>query len=288
MKAVIFGAGGQVGRALARAAPEGVELVPLARADCDVRSPRQVELALAAAAPGIVFNAAAYTNVDRAESEPDDAAALNALAPGIIAEAARRNGARTVHISTDYVFDGEASRPYRPDDPTNPLNVYGATKLAGEAAVHEADPSAVTVRTSWVYSSSGTNFVTNMLALMRERERLEVVADQVGVPTSSRLLAAALWHLARSSESGLFHYCDSGSTSRHGLAVSIQEQARSLGLLDRAIPIEPLRTEQTNSAARRPLYSVMDAGDCWRVLGARPPEWPDNLRRALEEIRDHG
>ena len=253
MRALILGAGGQVGKAIAWAAPDGVHLVSLARADCDVRSPDEVERAFAAAAPDIVFNAAAYTAVDQAEAEPDEAAAINALAPGIIAGAARRHDARMVHISTDYVFDGEASRPYRPGDPTNPLNVYGATKLAGEAAVHDADPSAVTVRTSWVYSSSGVEF--------RHQRCFGRCASGTGSrwwPTRSGCRPRAgcsrrrsgTWAAPASPACSIIR--DSGSASWHDFAVAIQEQALSLGLLDKAIPIEPLRTDQAGSPARRP------------------------------------
>jgi dTDP-4-dehydrorhamnose reductase len=288
VKALILGAGGQVGQALAQTAPKGVEVTALTRPECDICRPDEVRHALAAAPVDIVFNAGAFTAVDRAETEQSEAAAVNAVAPGIVAKAARLAGARTVHISTDYVFGGEGTRPYRPGDRPDPRNIYGRTKLAGEEAVRESDPAAIIVRSSWIYSSQGPNFVTNMLRLMREQDRLSVVADQIGTPTSARSLAAALWVLAGAGAQGLFHYRDSGTASWHAFAVAIQKQALALDMLDREIEIEPVLTADYPSPARRPLYSVLDAGECWRVLGRAPPRWQDNLRRTLEEIRDHG
>jgi dTDP-4-dehydrorhamnose reductase len=287
LKALIFGAGGQVGLALAETAPAGTDIVALGRGQCDIRSREQVERTIALAKPNLVFNAAAFTAVDRAETDVAAAIALNAVAPGIVAEAARAAGARTIHISTDYVFDGMIDRPYRPDDPTNPQSVYGRSKLSGEAAVRRADPDALTVRTMWVYSSQGTNFVTRMLRLMREKEQLQVVSDQIGTPTRARSFTAALWALAGAGATGLLHYRDAGVASWHDFALIIQEQARELGLLERKIPIEPIASADYPTAAPRPSYSVLDAADAWRLTGG-PPDWRDNLRQTLEEIRARG
>jgi len=273
-----------VGRALAETAPEAARVIALGRGECDVRRKELVERAIAEAAPDLVFNAAAFTAVDHAETEIGEATAVNAVAPGHVAEAARAAGARTVHISTDYVFDGTGTRPYRPDDPPNPLGVYGRTKLAGEEAVKKADPAALTVRTSWVYSSAGVNFMTSVLRLLRARERLEIVADQIGTPTRARSLAAALWSLARAGSCGLLHYRDSGSASRHEFAVAIRDQALALGLLDRRIVIEPIGSAAYPTAASRPLYSVLDASEAWRIVGGPPPDWRENLRLTLEEL----
>lgn len=288
MRAVIFGAGGQVGMALAETAPPGIDVVALGRTQCDIRSRNEVERSIALAKPDIVFNAAAFTGVDRAETEVEAATALNAEAPGTIAQAARAAGARTIHISTDYVFDGKADRPYRPVDPANPQTVYGRTKLAGEAAARQADPDTLAVRASWVYSNRRTNFVTRMLRLMRERERLQVVSDQIGTPTSAHSLAAALWALVGARAIGLLHYRDAGTASWYDFALVIQEQACALGLLERAIPIEPVITDDYPTPAARPSYSVLNADDTWRLVGGPPPHWHDNLRRTLEEIRAHG
>ena len=288
MRALIFGAGGQVGRALARAAAPGAEIVALGHGQCDVRRRDQVERAIAQARPAIVFNAAAFTAVDRAEAERALAASVNAMAPGLIATAARAAGARTVHISTDYVFDGTARRPCRPGDPANPQSVYGRTKLAGEGAVGEADPDALTVRTSWVYSAHGSNFVTKMLRLMQERERLQVVEDQVGAPTSAPSLAAALWGLAGAGASGLLHYRDAETMSWHGFALAIQEEARDLGLLQTSIPIDPVPGTAYPAPAPRPAYSVLDASEAWAIVGEPQLSLRQSLRATLEEIGGNG
>jgi dTDP-4-dehydrorhamnose reductase len=287
VKALILGAGGQVGQALAATAPAGARIVALDRPQCDITCQADVERAIDEAKPDFVFNATALTAVDRAEAEESAATALNAVAPGFIAGAARAAGARIVHISTDYVFDGRGERPYRPHDAPNPLSVYGRTKLAGEEAVRLADRQSLTVRTMWLHSAWGANFVTNMLQLMRERQGLRVVSDQIGTPTGARSLASALWALAGAGATGLFHYRDDGSASWHEYALAIQEQARTLGLLDRSIPIEPVATAEHSTAAPRPAFSVLDAAEAWRIVG-RPPHWRDSLARTLEEIATHG
>jgi dTDP-4-dehydrorhamnose reductase len=287
MRAVIFGGGGQVGRALAETAPAEAEVIALRRGECDVCSRQQIDRAMAASVPDLVFNAAAFTSVDDAETAVAQATAVNATAPGYIAEAARAAGARIVHISTDYVFDGTGTRPYRPADPPNPRSVYGRTKLAGEEAVRQADPGALTVRTAWVYSGTGINFVTGMLQRLRARQPLQVVADQVGTPTRAQSLAAALWGLAGAGASGLFHYRDSGTASRHEFALAIQEQARALGLLDGTIPIEPVESAAYPTPALRPTYSVLDASEAWQLIGGPPPDWRDNLGLTLDEIRNY-
>lgn len=288
MRALVFGARGQVGRALAETAPAGARLVGLGRAECDVRCRDQVDRAIALTQPDFVFNAAAFTAVDEAETDPASATALNSVAPGIVAAAARTAGARTIHISTDYVFDGQSGRDYVPGDAPNPISVYGRTKMQGEEAVREADPRSLTVRAMWLYSRWGTNFMTSMLRLMRERDRLQVVSDQIGAPTSACSLAAALWTLAGAGATGLLHYRDAGTASWHEFAVTIEEQARLLGILDRSIPIVAVASADYPSAARRPPYSVLDASDAWRIIGGPPPHWRDHVRRTLEALRRHG
>lgn len=288
MKALILGAGGQVGRALVATAPLDVDVVALTRAQCDVTEPAAIAAALGRVQPAFVFNAAAYTAVDRAESEPDAAHLLNAWAPGRIAEATREAGARMVHISTDFVFDGTADRPYRPDDATSPLGVYGATKREGEEAVLAADPAALVVRTAWVYDSEGSNFVRTMLRLMAERDRLTVVADQHGTPTWASSLASALWSLAGADATGLHHFTDDGEATWHDFAVAIAEEGRALGLLDREVEIVPIATADYPTPACRPAYSVLDKTATWAELPAPPPHWRVNLRTCLKEIAAHG
>jgi dTDP-4-dehydrorhamnose reductase len=283
VKALILGAAGQVGRALAAAAPAGARLVALDRAACDIGDPGQIERAVADAAPDILFNAAGYTAVDKAEEEGDSAARLNAAAPGLIAAAARRAGARTVHLSTDFVFDGRSSRPYRPDDATAPLSVYGRTKLGGERAAAAADPDVLIVRTAWVYAPSGGNFVNTMLRLMRERDPIEVVADQIGTPTRAASLASALWALAAAGACGVHHYTDAGVASWYDFAVAIAEEGAAAGLLAAPAIVLPISSAARPSAAARPAFSVLDKSATWSLLGRSSPHWRTNLRASLRE-----
>lgn len=288
MKALILGAGGQLGRALAAAAPEVAEIIALTRTECDLADGAAIRSAVLAASPQIVFNAAAYTAVDKAESEPALAEAINGKAAGLIAEAARAAGARTVHVSTDFVFDGNGLRPYRPDDPVSPISVYGRSKLKGEASVTAADPDALIVRTAWVYAAQGTNFVNTMLRLMRERDRLAIVADQIGTPTHAASLARALWALAQAGATGIHHYTDAGVASWYDFAVAIEEEARSLGLLARKVRVEPIATADYPTPARRPAYSVLDKSATWAAIGGPAPHWRVNLRAMLRELKEIG
>ena len=284
MRALILGAGGQVGRALAAAAPEGCELVALSRADCDVGDEGAVRAAIAEARPEILFNAAAYTAVDKAEAEPEAARRLNAEAPGLLAAAARAAGARLVHLSTDFVFGGAAERPRRPDDPAQPESVYARTKLDGEAAALAGDPDALVVRASWIYAPVGQNFVNTMLRLIGERDEIRVVADQIGTPTWAPRLAGALWRLAALGARGIHHYTDSGVASWYDFAVAIGEEALAAGLIGRAGRVVPIATEDYPTPARRPAYSVLDKQATWALLGAPAPHWRANLRANLREL----
>jgi dTDP-4-dehydrorhamnose reductase len=200
-----------------------------------------------------------------------------------VAQAAQEVGARVIHVSTDFVFDGSKGRPYTPDDEPKPLNVYGRTKLAGEQLVRERTAgAALIVRTAWVYAAQGHNFVRTMLRLMREREPVGVVCDQVGTPTWARGLARALWiAVERFDIRGLVHWTDAGVASWYDFAVAIQEEALTLGLLPGAVPISPLRTEEFPRPARRPSYSVLDKTSGWAALGGPPPHWRVNLRCML-------
>jgi dTDP-4-dehydrorhamnose reductase len=283
MRALILGATGQVGRALAAAAPAGAQIVALDRAACDIGDAGQIERAVSDAAPDILFNAAGYTAVDKAEEDGDSATRLNAAAPGLIAAAARRAGARTVHLSTDFVFDGRSSRPYRPDDATAPLSVYGRTKLDGEHAAAAADPDVLIVRTAWVYAPSGGNFVNTMLRLMRERDPVEVIADQVGTPTRAASLAHALWALAAAGASGVYHYTDAGVASWYDFAVAIAEEGAAAGLLAAPATVLPIAASARPSAAARPAFSVLDKSATWSLLGQASPHWRTNLRASLRE-----
>ncbi len=288
MKVLLLGAAGQVGRALQATAPADAKVIALTRADCDLLDAEAIGRAVADAAPDVVFNVAAYTAVDKAESEPELAAAINGKAAGGIAEAARRARARTVHLSTDFVFNGSASRPYRPEDAVNPLSVYGSTKLQGERAVAAADPNALIVRSAWIYAAEGANFVNTMLRLMRERERIGIVADQIGTPTYAASAARALWALADAGATGIHHYTDAGVASWYDFAVAIEEEARALGLLARPVRVEPIATADYPTPARRPAYSVLDKSATWAALGGPAPHWRVNLRAMLRELKEIG
>jgi len=285
MKALITGANGQLGRALAACAPNQIELVGLTSAMLDIADEAAVEAAFIAHAPDLVINAAAYTKVDAAEAMSEHADRVNHIGVAHLARAAQHRAARLVHLSTDFVFDGMASQPYRPDAPTAPRNVYGATKLAGEAA---AGGDALIIRTSWLYSAYGNNFVATMLRLMRERPVLRVVDDQIGSPTSAASLASAIWQLGQTDTVGIMHYSDSGVASWYDFAVAIMEEALAIGLLDRAVEIVPIPSSAYPTPARRPNFSVLDKSDTIEALGHAPPHWRASLRDVLEAIKTDG
>ena len=289
MRVLVTGVSGQVGWELARSVPPGVTLEAADRSALDLAAD-DVAARVMARRPDVIINAAAYTAVDRAESEPALAHRINAEGAAAVARAARELGARLVHVSTDFVFDGSASRPYAPGSPTAPLGAYGASKLAGERLVTQASAgSAVIVRTAWVYSAHGNNFVKTMLRLMRERDRVTVVADQVGTPTWARLLAGALWDVAlRTDVGGVLHWTDLGVASWYDFAVAIQEEALARGLLARAVPVEPIRTEDYPTPARRPAYSVLDKSEALAVLAAPRLHWRAALRAMLDELAQNG
>lgn len=280
MKALITGASGQVGGALASSVPAGWACKTLTRFECDLTNATAIRDAIAAYRPDVVINAAAYTAVDRAESDEALATAINGAAPGIMREALAEHGGRLIHISTDFVFDGAASTPYRPDDSTRPLSAYGRSKLAGELA---AGSDALILRTSWVYAAGGANFVRTMLRLMRDRDEVRVVADQIGAPTWATGLAQTIWSLAQTDKTGILHHRDAGAASWYDFAVAIQEEALALGLLDNPAVIIPIATVDYPTPARRPAYSLLDDADTRSALGDRPPHWRENLRRMLKE-----
>jgi len=288
MKALITGAGGQLGQALQQTAPAGAEIVALGHASLDIGDGDAVAATIGEAAPDLIVNAAAYTAVDRAESDAEAAYRINAQGPGHLAAAAAAHGARLVHVSTDFVFDGAAGMPYRPEQTAAPLGVYGASKRAGEEAVLAAAPGALIVRTAWVYGASGHNFVRTMLRLMRERDEVRVVADQIGTPTYATGLASALWALDAARASGIHHWTDSGAASWYDFAVAIQEEALAIGLLDRAVPVIPIATSDYPTPARRPAYSVLDKASAVALVGAPAPHWRVHLRDMLGVIKAHG
>jgi dTDP-4-dehydrorhamnose reductase len=284
-KVLITGAGGQVGRALLDAAPDNLEVVACTHAELDIGAGEAVRECIGRHRPAVIINAAAYTAVDKAESEPEAAERINAEGPGHLAAAARKYGARLIHISTDFVFDGAAGVPYRPDSATNPLSVYGRTKLDGERTVLEALPErSAIVRTAWVYAAAGANFLRTMLRIMRANGSVRVVADQVGTPTAARFLAETLWRIAADSEiRGIHHWTDAGVASWYDFAVAIAEEGGQLGLLPPDIGVTPITTAEYPTPARRPAYSVLDKRSL-APYGLVPIHWRRRLRAVMRQI----
>ncbi|WP_448479025.1 dTDP-4-dehydrorhamnose reductase [Pseudoxanthomonas mexicana] len=293
MTVLLFGGNGQVGHELRRSLRALGDVVVTTRsgqlpegARCEVADfdcPDSLAALVQRVAPAIVVNAAAYTAVDKAEDDVDAAFRTNAEAPGVLARACALRDIPFVHYSTDYVFDGQGSRPYREDDPTAPLGVYGASKLAGEDAIRAAGGRHLILRTAWVYGQHGHNFMKTMLRLGAERDELRVVADQVGTPTPAALIADVTTELLglRDAPSGTFHLTPRGETSWHGFAEAILEEALARGLIPRAPKVIPIATSDYPTRARRPGYSRLDIGRLEQVLGRALPEWRTGLRQVL-------
>jgi len=289
VKVLVTGAGGQLGREIRLECPPGVDLVAVDESQLDLTRASDVAQQVAALQPDVVVNAAAYTAVDRAEQEKDLAFAVNDQGVRNLASAADRSEARLIHFSTDFVFSGDQSRPYGPEAGTDPQGVYGASKLAGEQHVIDTAIGGVVIRTAWVYSRFGHNFVKTMLGLFGNRDEVKVVADQIGTPTWARGLARVVWSACQRSDlQGLYHWTDAGAASWYDFAIAIQEEADGLGLLDSTCRIRPISTADFPTAARRPSYSVLDTTRTCRDLGIEPIHWRQQLRAMLQEIRDHG
>ena len=294
MRILLIGKGGQVGFELRRAlAPLG-EVVAVDYPDVDLADPASIRRTVEEARPEVVVNAAAYTAVDKAETEPERARAINAVAPGVVGEAARRLGARVVHYSTDYVFDGAKPAAYEEDDRTSPVSVYGATKRDGEDALAASGAEYLTFRTSWVFGAVGQNFVKTILRLAAERESLDVVADQVGAPTPASLLAdvtaQVLGRLVSRPPgeipSGLYHLVAAGETSWHAFAQAIVRGAISRGRALRLSPeaIRPIATAAYPLPAKRPANSRLDTTLLTRTFGLVLPRWESGLDHVLDQI----
>lgn len=282
MKVLITGAEGQLGRGLINTAPAEAELHPVDITECDLTDPDAITALVKSVAPDLVINAAAYTAVDKAEDDEDTARAINA---GAVAALAKAHAGKLVHVSTDFVFDGSSSRAYRPDDPRNPLSAYGRTKADGEDQLREQD---ILVRTAWVYTAGGANFVRTMLRLMAEKPALNVVADQIGAPTWAPGLAKTIWGLVAKDARGIFHHSDAGVASWYDFAVAIQEEALALGLLDKTIPITPIPTSAYPTPATRPAFSLLDCSKTRELLGDDYIHWRTNLRKMLKEEQTLG
>lgn len=277
MRILLSGRNGQVGRELERLlAPLG-EVIATDRAMLDLADAEAIRRMVRETRPEVVVNAAAYTAVDRAESEPEAAMRINGTAPGVFAAEAGRLGALLVHYSTDYVFDGTKATPYVEEDPTHPLNVYGRSKLEGERAIHASGCRHVVLRTSWIYSARGSNFLRTILRRAREQSELRVVNDQIGAPTSAAAIArATALILGRRGPEGVFHASASGQTSWHGFAEAIVARA---GLSARVVGI---RSEDYPSAARRPCNSLLDNAKLRTLFGIVLDDWQQQLREVMD------
>lgn len=288
---LLTGKTGQVGWELQRAlAPLGT-LIALGRGEMDHTNPDSIRAAIRSVKPDVIVNAAGFTTVDRAESEVELATRVNAVAPGIIAEEAKRANAPLIHYSTDYVYDGTLSRPYTEDDAPNPVNAYGKTKLAGERAIQAVGGIYLILRTSWIYSARGNNFVLTILRLAREKSELSVVNDQMGSPSWARALAQATTVLLRHpdrirSHAGVYNISAGGQTSRYEFAMAIIRLMKELsGSAAGWADVRPVATDQYPALpARRPLNPVSDKSRIQRVFGVEMPAWESQLRSFLVEI----
>ncbi|KAF0862344.1 dTDP-4-dehydrorhamnose reductase [Pseudomonas sp. LD120] len=287
LKILISGQHGQVSRELQQRLGDLGELVVLGREQLDLGDPEQIRQQVRAIAPHLIINAAAHTAVDQAESEPDLAFAINARAPGIFAQEAFERGVPLIHYSTDYVFDGSKSAPYVEDDEPNPLSVYGQSKLAGERAIEQVQGQHLILRTSWVYSSHGKNFLLTMQRLLQERPELRVVADQIGAPTWAGSIAHSTraliqrWRSGNPGAWGTYHLTAQGETSWFGFAQAIGEQLRAQGLPCAALEAIPASAYPT--PAPRPLNSRLDCSRLTQEWGVTQPDWHSALRECLAE-----
>ena len=284
-KVLVTGHPGQLSTALQKIAGEDTGWIFATRADLDITDRQAVRAALDDHSICTVVNTAAYTAVDAAEADAAAAGLVNGEAPGLIAEACRETETRMVHVSTDFVFDGTACSPILPETPVSPISEYGRTKAAGENRVRDTlGSNALIVRTAWLYSTGTTNFVATMLRLMSNRDRINVVDDQLGTPTSSHTLGRAICDLIACDTTGTHHVTDSGVASWYDFAVAIHEIALEIGLLSKAVRIDPISTSEFPTAAARPSYSVLDKTSTDAALGRHAPHWRTTRRECLESV----
>ncbi|RIJ17360.1 dTDP-4-dehydrorhamnose reductase [Henriciella mobilis] len=287
MSILVIGQSGQIARALAERATPPHGVVTLGRPELDITDPGSIRRSIAAQKPQLVINASAYTAVDKAETEPDAAFAVNAEGPGALAEACAAAGIPLIHYSTDYVYDGSKAGPYVEDDPTSPLGVYGRSKLAGEDAVRAAGGDHVILRTAWVYSPFAGNFVRTMLRLASSRDELGVVADQWGCPTSAldiadaTLVIADRW-FAGNGQPGMFHMAGTGETNWHGFAEEIFRLSKQVG--GPSATARPIPATEFPTPAKRPANSRLDCARLEQVYSITLPEWQDSLRETVRRL----
>ncbi|MEM1144204.1 MAG: dTDP-4-dehydrorhamnose reductase [Pseudomonadota bacterium] len=282
-RVVVTGARGQVGQALVELCPSRFTLYSYARDELDIADHSSVDEVLSTVRPDMLINAAAYTAVDNAEHEADAAMRVNHLGSQVLAESCREQGIRLVHISTDFIFDGTAFKPYAVDAPAAPLGIYGQSKWLGEKAIREVASDHLIVRTGWVYSHRGSNFFKTMLRLHQERSEISVISDQVGTPTRAESLATALWRFSELRElHGTYHWSDAGVCSWYDFAVAIGRSAAERGVLASPAKVKPICSDEYPTPAKRPHYSVLDKSTSWRELGYHANHWEEELARAVE------
>ena len=286
MKVLLTGAGGQLGQTLQQTRPIAIELLTPTRQQLDITDTVQLEQWVVGQAPALIINCAAYTQVDQAESDSLSAEAINHIAVKQLAEVAGRTGARVLHISTDYVFDGQADSPYAITAPCAPQGVYGASKRRGEQALLEdLHGKATVIRTSWLYASLGQNFLLTMLKLMASRSSISVVVDQLGTPTHCTGLAQFLWWaVGQPTLPPLLHWADAGVVSWYEFATAIMEEACALDLLPGPIEVLPIQSRDYPQAAPRPAYSALDATQSFQLAGFTPTHWRTGLRTTLGQL----
>lgn len=285
---LLTGISGQLGQELRHLLPPET-VIGVGRSALDLSRPSAIARLIHEVKPDLILNAAAYTAVDRAESEPELATAINSRAPQIMAQAAQQLGIPLVHLSTDYVFDGRSNTPYREDDLPNPLSAYGQSKWAGEVGIQQSGARYLIVRTAWVYSTYGQgNFVKTMLKLGATRSELRVVADQIGSPTWARDLASALVTLVQAEATGIYHFTHSGVASWYDFACAIFEEAQPLGFPLAVQRVVPITTPEYPTPAKRPAYSVLSPSKTTAVLGHYPPHWRESLRLMLQQYAQIG
>jgi dTDP-4-dehydrorhamnose reductase len=288
-RVLLLGASGQLGSLVKNTVPDSVHLKALSRKELDLTDRLAVSKVIQEHNPVVIINTAAYTQVDKAEAEAEEKQAfdVNATAVEHLAGTAHPD-TRIIHLSTDFVFSEQQQQPYKPDDTPLPTSVYGRSKLAGESALLEADNAhSIILRTSWLYSATGRNFVTAMIGLLNTREELVVVNDQFGSPTSAEGLANVIWRFVmEDAVKGIYHWSDQGVITWYDFAREIQSQGLELGILDREIPLKPVPTSGYRTPAARPVYSALDSSETEAVLGIRTTPWQEPLQRVLEKLKE--
>ncbi len=285
MNILIAGSKGQLGWELQRTCPDEHKIISLDYPGIDIRDNKSVMRVLNRYNPDWIINCAAYTNVDKAETDEKAACAVNCEGAAALARGAIEINARMVHISTDFVFNGNNAKPWCPYDKPAPCSVYGKTKLNGEIKVQDIlKKNTLIIRTAWLYSSHGNNFVRTMIRLMKEKQFLNVIDDQIGTPCWARGLAKAVWEAVKYDLRGIFHWTDAGLASWYDFAVAIEEEAISAGLIQKEIPILPIPSEKYPAPAQRPNFSVLDKTSFTAATGMRPIHWRKQLRMMIKEL----